>query len=113
MRISPSAELIVALSLNARLMLWRYADVIDHHFEIGGRNDFANHVFDGGENLFGFLEARAGRRVDMQTELARIDSREEIATDPSAESTNALPTRSAKRTKMVTRFCSDHASAST
>ena len=41
----------------------RYADVIQHHCEIGRRNDFADDVFYFREDLFAFFQSRAGRRV--------------------------------------------------
>ena len=50
-RISPSAELIVALSLKARLDALRYADVVQYQCQIRWLNDLADGFFHIRENL--------------------------------------------------------------
>src|SRR4029077_18495666 len=59
----------------------RYADVVQYQCQIRWRNDLSDGFFHIRENLLALFHPRAGRRVDVQTKLARINSWEKIASN--------------------------------
>src|SRR5882762_9210968 len=58
--------------------LRREADVVEHQVELICRNRLTNLVFYLAEDNFCLFDTRAGLRAHMQSELPRINSREEI-----------------------------------
>ena len=59
----------------------RQADVVDDQLAVVLRDDLADLVLDRLEDALGRLDARAGRRADMELDLAAVDQREEVAAD--------------------------------
>jgi len=57
------------------------ADVVEDEVDAVGGDLGADFLLDGGEVLFGVLEAHALRRIDVQLHLAGVDVREEVAAD--------------------------------
>src|SRR5690242_12137482 len=60
----------------------RQAEVVDNALKITRRNDLADAVLNLIAQTGGFLDPGAGLRADVQFDLAGIDSREEILTEP-------------------------------
>jgi hypothetical protein len=59
----------------------RQADVVDDQIALARRNDVADLVLDGFEDLLGLLDAGAGRSADMKLDLPAVDDRKEVAPD--------------------------------
>ena len=57
------------------------SDVVDDKLEVAVRNNLADLVLDGLEDLFGDLDPRSGRSADVKLDLTAVDGRKEIAAD--------------------------------
>ena len=73
------------------------ADVVEHEVEFVGRDDLADDVLDLGKAAFGFLDAGAARRADVEAELAGIDLREEVAAEEGNEDARGSGRRRRRR----------------
>ena len=68
---------------------WRHAHVVEDHGPLVVGHDFADHVFDLAEDALGFLDPRAGRRPDVQSELAGIDRGKKVFAEPGSQQQRA------------------------
>ena len=59
----------------------RQADVVDDQLALARRDDVADLVLDGLEDLLGLLDAGAGRSADVKLDLPAVDDRKEVAPD--------------------------------
>jgi hypothetical protein len=59
----------------------RQADVVDDQLALARRDDVADLVLDGLEDLLGLLDPRAGRSADVKLDLPPVDDRKEVAPD--------------------------------
>src|SRR5262249_11127289 len=59
----------------------RQTDIIQHHFQLIRRYNFANSFFDSGEILFSRFQTRSRWRPNVKAELPRVYVRKKVLTE--------------------------------